>query len=348
MFNEKNLLLCGKHSNRTPAAYKIYKEALKSEGINVFTLNDIGEEVPDFIVTGFHIDIPEIRPFYEKYLAINKSLQVFVISEEPLWDLTWHSSPLKRKHTCKVTGIDYEYINHFNSSLFNGLKIPYFITTETKYLARYITLLTDHCKLNPEELMKIWNRADYTLSCFVERREETKYLKTSECGSFKTYSNFRSSLVSPLLEADKVQVQGKGWYSDATRQMLPDWHADKLARCMKRSKFVMAIENVNAPNYMTEKYFDAVASLAIPLVVDCQTTTFLEYSKNLACLSISRDYEGNLLHTLNAHTVSQSFANDYLNNLKSIKNLIANKANIHDSTYLIVKRLASYLNGEKK
>lgn len=346
MFNEKNLLLCGKHSNRTPAAYKIYKEALKSEGINVFTLNDIGEVVPDFIVTGFHIDIPEIRPFYEKYLAINKSLQVFVISEEPLWDLTWHSSPLKRKHTCKVTGIDYEYINHFNSSLFNGLKIPYFITTETKYLARYITLLTDHCKLNPEELMKIWNSADYTLSCFVERREDAKYLKVSECGRFKTYSNFRSSLVSPLLEVDKVQVQGKGWYDDAPRQMLPDWHADKLARCMKRSKFVMAIENVNAPSYMTEKYFDAVASLAIPLVVDCQTTTFLNYCKDLVYIGISHDYEGDLLHNLKSFTVSEEFAERYLNNLKNIKKIISDKKIINESVSVVVKNLAHYFIGK--
>lgn len=342
MFNEKNLLLCGKHSNRTPAAYKIYKEALKSEGINVFTLNDIGEEVPDFIVTGFHIDIPEIRPFYEKYLAINKSLQVFVISEEPLWDLTWHSSPLKRKHTCKVTGIDYEYINHFNSGLFDGLKIPYFITTETKYLARYITLLTNHCKLNPEELMKIWNSADYTLSCFVERREDAKYLKVSECGTFKTYSNFRSSLVSPLLEVDKVQVQGKGWHDDAPRQMLPDWHADKLARCMKRSKFVMAIENVNAPSYMTEKYFDALVSLAIPLTAECQNSTFSEYLSEPSSFSVSFGSHVNLLEKLDSFTVKREFAQEYLVMLTEVKKLLANQRNVNESIRMVTSRLKNY------
>lgn len=73
------------------------------------------------------------------------------------------------------------------------------------------------------------------------------------------------TLVAQRMTGDRIVRIGKRWGDTPARQLLPDWHLDKLAALDSRSFIVSGIENTHHWNYVSEKLFDAFAVMAIPL-----------------------------------------------------------------------------------
>ncbi|MDO6838024.1 glycosyltransferase family 10 [Paraglaciecola chathamensis] len=307
----------GKHSNRTPFAYKSFTKFFKRNNIVI----DNESELPDIICSGFHIDIAAEKDWINSTRNKNPALKIFIISEEPLWDMTWHKNPFQVNQICNTTGFEYFYINHFNSEAFNFSDIPYFITTDSKYISRYLMLLTLYENFTPSSILSHWSNTKMLISCFAERRVDKKY-NISKNG-FHTHSNFRSILIEQLVGFRGAQIEGKGWNTNSPRQVLPDWHADKLAKTLRSSRFMMAIENTDAPNYVTEKVFDAFSTLSIPVVVESQQKELDNIFGNTAVVSIS-NRNIDLIKVLSNVELDMDLAELYLKNLRTLLNLLRN------------------------
>jgi hypothetical protein len=341
ILRNKNLVVAtfGKHGVRTPFSYERYNSCFRKFGMVL----DNENEKPDILCSGFHIDIPAES---ERIFAIKKrnpAVKIFIISEEPLWDLTWHNDPFSFKQKCKVTGLEYFYINHYNCNAFEISKLPYFITTDTKYTARYLMLLSRFKNLTPTDLISHWHNCRYLISCFVENRQDEKYSVNKN--GFIAHSNLRTHLAASVYHNKIAQVQGKGWGTDTPRQSLPDWHADKLTRTYKCSKYLMAIENTDAPSYITEKVFDAFCSLAIPVIVTSQLGELEKLICSPAAIEVdSRDIDefGNKLKVF---TTNQSFAERYLKNIRQLHSIFRNVENIEKAVF---KYTESFANEIKK
>jgi hypothetical protein len=308
----------GKHGVRTPFSYDRYQGVLKKNGIVL----DNESECPDILCSGFHIDIPAERATIDVIRKRNPAVKIFIISEEPLWDLTWHSDAFTSHQRCKTTGLEYIYINHYNSNIFEISEVPYFITTDIKYIARYLMLLSRFENITALELIQHWMNCRYLASCFVERRNDQMYEVTKN--GFETHSNLRSQLATSLLGDSVAQIQGKGWHSDSPRQSLPDWHADKLTKTYMSSKFLMAIENTDAPNYVTEKIFDAYSSLAIPIVVKSQIQEIEKIFHCPAVFGVSGADVGVFKEKLDAFKPDKEFADQYIRNIRQLLGLFRN------------------------
>ena len=304
----------GKHANRTPFSYAAFIKFFNRNNIII----DNESESPDIICSGFHIDIAAERNSIKNK---NPFVKILIVSEEPLWDMTWHKNPFENKQICNSTGFEYFYINHFNSKVFHFSNIPYFITTEPKYIARYLMLLSLHENLTPSSLLSYWSNVKNLISCFAEKRVDKKYIVSKN--GYHTHSNFRSILIEQLVGFGGAQIEGKGWNTDSPRQILPDWHADKLAKTFKNSKFMMAIENTDAPSYVTEKVFDAFSTLSIPVVVKSQVQELEKTFGDAAVVSITNE-NVNLIKLLLDIRIDLDFAELYLNNLRKLLSLFRN------------------------
>ena len=71
--------------------------------------------------------------------------------------------------------------------------------------------------------------------------------------------------VAEAVSGPGVLRVGKGWDAGRPRQLLVDWHLDKLARLSGGTRLLGAYENVDQAEYISEKIFDAFAVGAMPL-----------------------------------------------------------------------------------
>jgi len=337
----KNLVVAtfGKHGVRTPFSYEIYNSCFRKFGMVL----DNENERPDILCSGFHIDIPAESEKIFEIKKRNPEVKIFIISEEPLWDLTWHSDPFNFNQKCKVTGLEYFYINHYNCNAFDTSKVPYFITTDTKYITRYLMLLSRFGSLTSAELINHWKNCRYLISCFVENRQDEKYSVNKN--GFVAHSNLRTDLAASVYRNKIAQVQGKGWDTDTPRQSLPDWHADKLTKTHKSSKYLMAIENTDAPSYITEKVFDAFCSLAIPVIVKSQLGELEKLICRPAAIEVDSSDVQEFENKLKEFTTDESFAERYLDNIRQLCYVFRDIKNIERSVF---KYTESFVNEIKK
>jgi hypothetical protein len=253
--------LLGKHSHRTPLAYDVYQEQLA--GYFEYVSNPY---TADFIVLGFMIDIFENREVVKKIKTCNPSAKFVVISEEPLWDSVWSGDFINNKRTILLEDFELEvfYFNHFNSNIFEYSYIPYYITTNNLFVTRYRLLFERNLNYTHTFLRDFFKEKDGE-AYFLEFRNDPRYdIKNQHANGLSVY---RSNLAKYRATRNKnTIVRGKGWGSKKPRQSLVDWHLDKLTTIDKNFRYCSAIENTDAPNYISEKYFDALATLSIPLV----------------------------------------------------------------------------------
>ena len=245
--------LYGQHSNRTPLAYSSYKKF--SEG----KITQTTPEDCEILVSGSYGDfaenIDEIRMLKKK----KPELQLVVISEEPYWDtvcfrnICEEISPnkLQLKH---YENVEIHFFGYLNSDLFEYKKIPHFLTTDINYIVRYRILI--------ENQMRNLEGEKSGIVGMFERRVGDWHIYDK--GDVKSLCNYRSELASRLSEVSVIYGVG---HSPETRprQLFPDWHLDKLARCSGKYKLMFAIENTLHPEYVTEKIFDAYACGSIQI-----------------------------------------------------------------------------------
>lgn len=254
--------LFGRHSNRTPLSYEPIQRIIGSR--LKFVENPSHADV---IVSGFNIDfrdgidelIPLLKGAHKPKLA--------VISEEPLWDVTW-SGPFRGKDgkiTAKEMEIEYTFLGHETSDIFDFEKIPYFLLTSNSYLVRYANMLSRFVKISAKEMCERWSKSSISAAFFMEKRKGDAYSKSFNDRGIKALSAYRTSVAEHMQPAKGVVCVGRGWSSDVRRQTLPDWHLDKLAYLDGRTRILSAFENVHQRNYITEKIFDAFAVGSVPV-----------------------------------------------------------------------------------
>ncbi len=207
----------------------------------------------------------------------NKSLKLVVVSEEPLWDSLWSGADFKKRWTKLADSnhiestINIVQINHFNSDLFSFRYLPYFLTTEYKYLIRYSQLCRKYMSDGHSALRVNYLEQTKDLAGLFERRLGDKYVSKNHPDL--CLSDYRSKLAELACFSSRstsngisCEFMGKGWStSNLPRQQLGDWHLDKLIRLKKGFKAILAIENTVSPYYITEKVFDAISSFSRPV-----------------------------------------------------------------------------------
>jgi hypothetical protein len=253
--------LYGEKKNRTPLGYAPYQRAVA--GKVVFTPHPAEA---DFLMLGFKKDLVDLAKEILALRRQNPRLRVVIVSEEPLWDTLWSGNFLVKQqvHATAEGEIPFLYLNHINSRIFHFESLPYFPTTSDDFFPRYASLFARNAALSPEDILASWKQCPIPRAYYAEKRDSPGYEKHHPEAQVRALSCFRTRLAD-LDRAEGVERVGQGWSNIPRRQDRPDWHLEKLAALDRQAGIVSAIENTSAPDYVTEKLFDAYAMLAIPI-----------------------------------------------------------------------------------
>lgn len=261
-----SIYLHGKHSNRTPLAYEAYRELSKHK----FKYVDSHKNA-DIVLTGFSADFKNNHSSLVNIKNDNHNAVFVVLSEEPLWDTVWNKEilPLKQNIEVKIDGkissITYHFLNHSNTDIFDFDKVPYFITTNDHYWARYNTLFANTLKSSTSDLLATWKAAKYDFAFMGAKRTKDNLIVSFNEGRTLGLSVYRTR-IAERLNTQKSLIEGEGWHEESIkRQSLPDWHLEKLSKFYRNCKIISAIENTHQRNYISEKIFDAFACQGVPL-----------------------------------------------------------------------------------
>ncbi len=255
------IALLGRHSLRTPLSYEPIRRLV---GDRVELVADPAGA--DLVLTGFNIDWRENVEVLRPLLALAKAPKLAVMSEEPLWDVTW-SGPFtgrEGKVTAKDTEIRYTFLGHETSDIYRFHRLPYFVLTDDRYPVRYATMMGRFGGMAPAELHKRWQATRITIAFFAEKREGQVFAGAFPERDVALLSGYRST-VAALSQGPGVLRIGSGWGANVKRQDLPDWHLDKLAQLDGDVRMATAYENVHQHNYISEKIFDAFAVGGVPV-----------------------------------------------------------------------------------
>ncbi|MGP9805416.1 exostosin domain-containing protein [Paracoccus sp. NSM] len=253
------ICLFGRHASRTPMAYDAIRRHVGRR------LELVPEpEGAELVVTGFDLDFREHAARIDALATKGTSLAV--ISEEPLWDITWSGAPQGRRNALTQGGItlNYAHLAHGTSEIFDFETLPYFPLTDDRFITRFASLIARQAGRRPADLLAHWRAACLPAAFIAEYRAGENYRHKRPEGEVVRLSAYRTELAEAM-RPDGALCLGKGWGADATRQDLPDWHLDKLAQVHDRSLLLGAQENIHLNGYISEKPFDAFACGAIPV-----------------------------------------------------------------------------------
>lgn len=336
---KKKICIFGRHGKRTPFSYPSYAYLLS----RFFDFTSV-EEDADLLIVGFVIDI---KDNFKKLHNLCKSSarRIVVVSEEPLWDTVWSScfDEISGAIECDGEVLEYTYLNHWTSDIFHFSRLPYYITTTNDYFTRYSYMFQRNALLSTNDLLSIWKKADGKAALYFERRDSVQF----DC-KFTRHSTYGLSRYRTLfaMEArdNKAKVVGKGWIDGAMRQSLPDWHLDKLAEIDRNYLFCSAIENTHAPNYITEKLFDAFSSVAVPI-------TFFEESHDVkrlvvrdALLDISNMLPSEAAMLIRSWRPGLAYANIYLHVQRQLALIFKNPDILFKEREIFVHKLTKCIN----
>jgi hypothetical protein len=253
------IALFGKHSNRTPFAYNTYKRFLSQS----FEFVDLDEN-PQLIITGFSKDFFDSFENRLETFQRSQKAKLLVVSEEPLWDLIYASqyqdNISETVATIKNSDEEFHCFNYFNSNLFEFTGVPYYLTTATDYVSRYTVLINSVLSRYSSSFFA--ERINSPVFGMFERRVDPWFdINTANA---KCLCIYRSLFAEHL--GIHANIQGVGHRASySPRQLLPDWHLDKLAKAYMKYSLVISMENTCHNNYVSEKIFDAYAVGAIPI-----------------------------------------------------------------------------------
>jgi hypothetical protein len=253
--------LFGRHATRLPIAYAPYR-ALVASNIEIVER----AEDADLLVAGFSIDFRDNAEIVRGLIARKPELRLVVLSEEPLWDTVWSGDYTERHSSCDggSARLSFTFLNHVTTDLYRFDRIPYFVTTSDDYVARYMTLFERNRSISARALLENWSSAPIRMAFFAEKRDAESYDIANHERDVYGLSRYRT-IVAETVTGEGILRIGSGWNGEAPRQLLPDWHLDKLTTLDRKSFIVSALENTHQRNYISEKIFDAYAVLGIPV-----------------------------------------------------------------------------------
>jgi hypothetical protein len=257
----RKISLMGRRANRTPFSYPEYKQLFQKR----FEYVEKPEDA-DYLVFSCLMDMRDNEDEIGRILVLRPDIQLVILSEEPLWDTIYSDIFLLKRMKFSVGEREYScvFLNHSTTRIFDFVKMPYFLTTSDDYFARYSFLFTRNCALKAEELKSLWANASIRVAFYAEYREEDRFDAHFSEHDILGLSRYRT-LVARDMKGDGIIRVGKGWGRTIVRQLLPDWHLDKLAALDRNCFIVSGIDNTHQWNYISEKIFDAFAVLAVPL-----------------------------------------------------------------------------------
>ncbi len=255
------LALTGKRSHRTPLAYPAY-QALCAPWIEFV-------DRPDSADIAVFSCLKDIREHADTLRALQNQQRLpklVVVSEEPYWDLIWEQNVFNSIEPLEHNGFSaqVQVLNHFTSELFHFRQLPYFVTSEDSFSARYASMFRRNAQLTAADWQDHWLSTDLQAAFYLERRDHEKYDRRFPDKHVYGLCRYRTLLAQDYKRPAVLRV-GRGWGAKKRRQLLPDWHLDKLSALDRRVRFVSALENTHQYNYITEKLFDAFAVGGIPL-----------------------------------------------------------------------------------
>ena len=255
------LFLFGGYRNRNPLAYAPIRAALGSRAELVFAPEDA-----QLLVISHFRDIELFGARIAALLQRLPRLRLVLLSEEPFWDSCWMPDPFTRAQRFATPGgpVDCIVLNHATSAIFRADRIPYFLLTDPRYIARYRPLMDRNAGRQAQDWHRHFVRAPHD-AVFLARHRGGARLNADFGGDdMRGLSVWRTELAEACTGA-RVLREGIGWGSASPRQSLPDWHADKLTRFDLRVRYMSALENTHHSDYVSEKIWDAFAIGAIPL-----------------------------------------------------------------------------------
>ena len=323
--SKSKVFLFGEHSHRTPLSYHAYRPYFAKH--LVFSDN---RKTADFLISGFDLDFSKNLQLLSEHASGRPGTQFLIVSEEPLWDTLW-SKEYKNKsnHLNTPAGeLRYAIANHFNSDIFNFDRIPYFITTNNDFLARYTNYFRRNCTLTVDELLQHWG-ADLSHAVFyAEKRDSDKYDYELPDQGVHGLSAYRTRLAQNVFDGQATRV-GKGWVNQKMRQRLPDWHLDKLVSVDRRALVLSGLENTHQRNYITEKILDAFAALAVPLYYASPEHRIHELLPDGGFINLYGASVEQAVNRVESFSPDITFAQAYLQSQKRLYHLLSDPKNIH-------------------
>jgi hypothetical protein len=214
-------------------------------------------------------------PFYHQHDFLQRkekiNARLYSFSDEPIWDLYSNvGTPEKLKeNVIEWNGHEITQLNHFNSDIFEFDTLPYYLTHHPDIVAKYITMSSQWSYKTDKELVGIWRKRPINIQGLVGKangRFEKKVSKVyDECNIVR-----RSKIAQEIGKDKENHLDGKGWSIQSGKTCVSNardnrsWHYHKMKSCMS-SRYLLSMENTLAPNYITEKIFDAVFSLNVPI-----------------------------------------------------------------------------------
>ena len=253
--------LLGRRSDRTPLAYDPYQKWFES----CFELVSPAEANVFIFAMAF-----EIKVFFEQQPQLFtrlSSVSIWLVSEEPLWDTVWNRDNLRKpSYSIWVKGVEIKVnqISHFVRSPYEGLDLPYFLTTSNTFYHYYNLFFRKRLS------QPLTFRNPSQGAGLLEFRTDPRNDVIDETGHLIGLSNHRVRLAQFLRQAGQFEIYGAGWsgkplFTEKRRQDAFDFHLQKLVTLESNYGFLLAIENTLQNHYLSEKLFDALAVGALPL-----------------------------------------------------------------------------------
>ena len=311
------------HANLTPFGYP----QLLSYARNFMLLENLSRNTKVFIsgVSG---------PDSHESCVNSLSQGFFHLSEEPLWDLLFN---------CSFDG-NYAYQGYCNG-LYDDLAVPYFLLTDSKYVERYLQrykFILDNYSIT--DLLEEWSKSKFDVAALCEFRNQKRWDARSNdlFDQHELLCRPRTSLFLELLSSSNcnVFVAGKGWNEQApVRHSFADWHLDKLINT-PRSVLLSAIENVEVSSYLTEKPFDSLAMLSLPIVCWSKNHIGYSYLERNSFLNLHEIDRNEWSDCVLNFSPSEANASAFLASVKKNYLLFSDVGKFHQARSLLFRRIA--------
>lgn len=341
MVSPVKICLLGQRSNISPLSYREYRKLFEKRLCYV----DKAEQA-DIVVYSCWMDIRDDVQQLQELFSARPDIRLVILSEEPLWDTLWGGDFLSRQaivdagnrtHPCTV-------LNHFTSGIFDFEKIPYFLTTNDDYFARYAFFFKRNSACSRAELRDLWGNALLKSAFYAEYRDDDQYEAEVPAHDVFGLCRYRT-LIAMGLEGEGIVREGHGWGTTIRRTSLPDWHLDKLASLDRRAFIVSGIENTHQWNYLSEKLFDAFAVLAVPLYVAGplhSATRLVDPDAFLNLYDLSAEHS---LRKISRFQPDDDFIDRYLDVQKRLAGMFAQPQALVEERKRVVAAVVSELEG---
>lgn len=264
--------LYGDNQNILMFSYPLYLEQLNEFYEKVDDPNNA-----DVVFISYSQDIA-----WEKFPAFNKfqkkiNAKIILLAEEPMWDLSWSGNIREQegktyatKHNSR-TKVQIHHLGYTDTEIFEYKKIPYFLTTSDVYFKNYLTYID---KIKNTDITKICMAKKYEVSGIYAKRfnpTDNEFYVGDDVNN-KCLHFFKNKLADDFKNNNELTCDFFG-HNNSTYEGLTDitiydsldFHSAKLEWSFLNTKFLFALENTMTKSYVTEKIFDAVASLSIPI-----------------------------------------------------------------------------------